>query len=294
MFSSRTLVKAPGRNFATLQQIQERIRAVTNIEKITKAMKMVSASKMKGDMNRLENGKDFAHQSVDMIFKCDTYMQRKSAPETTEPKELLVPISSDRGLCGAINSGVIREIKNYLEGKDESNAELFCIGDKGTSAAIRPFSSILVENVQNLNYPLNFAMSLAIGSRIIALSQDKDKVVIFYNEFISAIAFEIRRIELMSKKNFLESMKFQRLYEQKRPDASTANPALYELYIGSNLYHAQLQNAASEQSARMNAMENASSNAAELIEALQLEFNKARQAMITAELVEIISGASAV
>lgn len=185
-------------------------------------------------------------------------------------------------------------MKAYMENKDESKATLFCIGDKGTSASIRPFSNILVENVQNLDYPLNFAMSLAIGSRIISLSQDKDKIVIFYNEFVSAIAFNLKRIELMSKKNFLESMKFQRLYEQKRPDASTANPALYELYVASNLYHAQLQNAASEQSARMTAMENASSNAAELIDGLQLQFNKARQAMITAELVEIISGASAV
>ena len=240
MLTSRTLSKIPGRNFATLAQIQERIRAVSNIEKITKAMKMVSASKMKGDMNRLENGKEFAHQSVDMIFKCDTYMQRKSAPEVSDPKELIVPISSDRGLCGSINSGVIREVRNYLEDKDDSLTQLYIVGDKGTSAAIRPFSHLLIENVQNLSYPLNFATSLAIGSRVISLSQDKDKVVIFYNEFISAIAFDVKRIELMSKKNFLESMKFQRLYEQKRPDASTANPALFELYIASNLYHAQL------------------------------------------------------
>jgi F-type H+-transporting ATPase subunit gamma len=80
----------------------------------------------------------------------------------------------------------------------------------------------------------------------------------------------------------------------KRPDASTSNPALYDLYVASNLYHAQIQNAASEQSARMNAMENASKNAGEIIDHLTLEYNKARQARITMELVEIISGANAV
>ena len=88
-------------------------------------------------------------------------------------------------------------------------------------------------------------------------------------------------------------MKFARLYNQKNPDKNTSNPALYELYLTSNLWIALLNNAASEQSARMNAMENASKNAKEIVEKLNLEYNKARQARITMELVEIISGASA-
>ena len=98
----------------------------------------------------------------------------------------------------------------------------------------------------------------------------------------------------MSKSRFLESMRFQKLYELKLPDGWTSNPAMYELYIASNLFHARLQNAASEQSARMNAMENASSNAGDIIEQLQLEYNKARQAAITQELSEIVGGAAAV
>ena len=97
----------------------------------------------------------------------------------------------------------------------------------------------------------------------------------------------------MPKKRFLESMKFARLYNQTRPDKNTSNPSLYELYLTSNLWVAFLNNAASEMSARMNAMENASKNAQEIGEKLDLEFNKARQAKITMELCEIISGASA-
>ena len=141
---------------------------------------------------------------------------------------------------------------------------------------------------------MNFPVSMSIGSKIQELSQDKDKIVIFYNEFISAIQYECRRTELMSKAKFVENMKFQKLYDITIPDNRTSNHALYDLYVASNIYHAQLQNAASEQSARMNAMENASKNAGELIDVLQLEYNKARQARITMELVEIISGANAV
>jgi F-type H+-transporting ATPase subunit gamma len=223
-----------------------RIKAVTSIYKITKAMKMVSASKMKGDLARLDQGKDFAHQSVDMIFKCDTYMQRKLVPETSECRELIVPITSDRGLCGGINSGVIREIKAYLQTKNRKNIGLFVIGEKGAAASYRPFPDIFLENVQKMSHPVNFAMTMALGSKIQALSSDKDKIVIIYNRFKSAIQSELRRIEIMSKKRFMASMKFQKLYEMEVPDASTVNPALYDLYVASNLFHAQLQNAAAE------------------------------------------------
>ena len=100
-------------------------------------------------------------------------------------------------------------------------------------------------------------------------------------------------MELMPRKRFLDIMKFARLYNQTRPDKNTSNPALYELYLSSNLWIAVLNNAASEQSARMTAMENASKNAGEIVEKLNLQYNKARQARITMELCEIISGASA-
>lgn len=100
-------------------------------------------------------------------------------------------------------------------------------------------------------------------------------------------------MELLPQRRFLEAMKFAKLYNQTLPDKNTSNPALYELYLTSNLWVAFLNNAASEQSARMNAMENASKNAKEILDKLTLEYNKARQARITMELVEIISGASA-
>lgn len=125
------------------------------------------------------------------------------------------------------------------------------------------------------------------------MGEQSEKIVIFYNEFKSAISTIIRQMELLPRKRFLETLKFAKLYNQTRPDKNTSNPALYELYVTSNLWLAFLNNAASEQSARMNAMENASKNAKEILEGLTLKYNQARQARITMELVEIISGASA-
>jgi len=134
---------------------------------------------------------------------------------------------------------------------------------------------------------------MAMAVHITEASHSADKIVVFYNEFKSAISYQNRQMELMPRRKFLEAMQFARLYNQSLPDKNTSNTALYELYLTSNLWVAFLNNAASEQSARMNAMSNASKNALEIFDGLTLQYNKARQARITMELVEIISGASA-
>ena len=134
---------------------------------------------------------------------------------------------------------------------------------------------------------------MAMAVHITNLSQDADKIVVVYNEFKSAISYVQRHMELMPKKRFLETMQYAKLYNQTLPDKNTSNPALYDLYLTSNIWVAFLNNAASEQSARMQAMENASKNAGEILDKLTLKYNKPRQARITMELVEIISGASA-
>lgn len=136
-------------------------------------------------------------------------------------------------------------------------------------------------------------MVMAMAVHITEASHSADKIVVFYNEFKSAISYQNRQMELMPRRKFLEAMQFARLYNQSLPDKNTSNTALYELYLTSNLWVAFLNNAASEQSARMNAMSNASKNALEIFDGLTLQYNKARQARITMELVEIISGASA-
>jgi len=135
---------------------------------------------------------------------------------------------------------------------------------------------------------------MAISEHLVSASASHDKIVVFFNEYKSQISTIVRQMELLPRQRFLDTLKYGRLYSQKLPDKNTSNPALYELYVTSNLWVAFLNNSASEQSARMNAMENASKNASEILEALKIKYNKARQARITIELVEIISGASCV
>jgi len=213
--------------------------------------------------------------------------------EPHEPKELIVPITSDRGLCGAINSTIVREIKASMKTKNRSRVSIVSIGDKGAAALSRPFPDCLKTAITGIQVPYNYPTVMALAEYINQESEGTDKILIYYNQFVSAILSEIRTLELMPKKKFVDLMKFGHLYDQELPDKTTSNPALYELYLTSNLWVAILNNAASEQSARMNAMENASKNAKEIVHDLKLKYNKARQAKITMELCEIISGASA-
>jgi len=275
------------------KQVKLRMKSVTSIEKITKAMKMVAASKMRADLARLEAGKSFGYNSVNMMFKCDTYMQKRAPHEATNPSVFIVPITTDRGLCGGINSTIVREIKSMMPSLNRSSTKVFVIGEKGTMALIRHFPDLISNSVSDISHPLNYPSVMAVADQIKASSDKHDKILIIYNEFKSAISTIVRKMELIPKKRFTETFRYQKLYNLTRPDPSTAVPAIYDLYLSSNLYHALLNNAASEQSARMTAMENASKNAKEIIEKLRLVYNKARQARITMELVEIISGASA-
>lgn len=290
-----SLVQTAQCGFAANEKaIKMRIKAVQNIEKITKAMKMVAASKMKNDMDRLEKGKGFGTNSIDMIFKCDTYMQRKAPPAPAEPSEIIIPITTDKGLCGGINSGIVRATKEYLKDKNLSKTAIMVIGEKGSSAFVRPFPQCLIASISALPSPLNYPTCMSIADSIIKESANKDKIVIIYNEYKSVVSTTIRQLELIPKKRFLESMKFQRLYNMTRPDATTTVPALYDLYVSANIFTALLNNLASEQSARMTAMENASKNAGEIIQKLNLLYNQIRQTKITMELCEIIAGANAV
>ena len=269
------------------------MKSVNSIRKITKAMKMVSASKMKQDLLRLEKGKNYGVNAVDMIFKSDQFMQRKMGNEPNDPAIVLVPLTSDKGLCGAVNSSIVRDVKKMAPHLNRAKTQIFSVGEKGSVGFVRPFPDMLKTSISQIGAPYNYPTVMAMAVHITQMSKDADKVIIIYNEFKSAIQYICRHMELMPQRKFLETMNFAKLYDQSLPDKNTSNTALYELYLTSNLWVAFLNNAASEQSARMNAMENAQKNAKEILEGLTLKYNKARQARITNELCEIISGASA-
>ena len=289
MAASQFLIPTQHRNFgANEKALKMRMKSVNSIKKITKAMKMVATSKMKGDLRRLADGKDFGVGSVDTLFASDSYMKDRM-PVLSGGSELLVPITSDKGMCGSINSGIIRDMREYVAAKDRSRLAIMSIGDKGTVGLTRQFKDILKVGISEISTPYNYPTAMALGENIVRESETagSDKIVIFYNEFVSAIKTNIRHLELMTRKNFLLS--FGNMFRY-RMNKHSGVPALYDLYVSSNLWVALLNNAASEQSARMNAMENASKNAGEILDGLTLQYNKARQARITTELVEIISG----
>jgi F-type H+-transporting ATPase subunit gamma len=251
---------------------------------------------MRADLARLDSGRDFGFGAIDKVLKSDPYMTRKSQGLTVGGgKTVIVPITSDRGLCGGINSGIVREIRARLSNvPNRSLYSIVSIGEKGTSALARSFPDLLRASISEVCTPLNFPTVSSIAQQISTYATGCDKIIIHFNEFKSAIRYVPRDVELIPKEKFAQIMKFKRLYKPGSPDNNTTNPALYDLYLSSNFYNAYLNNMASEQSARMTAMENASKNAKEITEKLKLEYNKARQARITMELVEIISGASAV
>jgi len=268
---SAMLMPVPQRNFGVNEKaLKIRMKSVNSIRKITKAMKMVAASKMKGDLTRLDKGKHFGHNAVDMIFKSDGYLQRKQSEMPNDPVELLVPITSDKGLCGGTNSGIAREVRAYVGERNRAKISIFTIGDKGTVAFQRPMPDLLKVGVSEISTPYNYPTVMAISEHIVQQADSADKIVIFYNEFKSAISTVINRMELLPRQRFLDTMKYCKLYNMTLPDKNTASPALYELYLTSNLWVAFLNNAASEQSARMNAMENASKNAGEILDKLTL------------------------
>lgn len=283
---------------ANEKALKARIKSVSSIAKITKAMKMVSSSKMRLDLQRLENGRNFGHETIDKMLKSDSYMQKKiDSTSQNLNKTLYVPFTSDKGLCGGINSSIVREIRSIFKSigsQNVSNNGLYIIGDKGISGLSRAFGNNILRGVHDIQTPINFTTASSIAHDIITKSEGYDNIVLVYNSYKSAISSVITKTELITRDRFVSYLMYGKAYFMKNPDKKSCSPALHDLYIASNFYHAILNNLASEQSARMSAMENASKNAKEIVEKLLLEYNKARQARITMELVEIISGASAV
>ena len=214
MVSSQFLIPTQHRHFgANEKALKIRMKSVNSIKKLTKAMKMVAASKMKGDLNRLENGKNYGNNAIDMIFKSDLYMQRRAeASGSGEQKELLVPITSDKGMCGSINSGIYRNVRDYVATKNRANLQIFSIGMKGAQAMARPMPDLLTVNISEVKTPYNYPTVMALSEHIIQAGEQYDVIKVFYNEFKSAIKTIIRQMELMPRRRFMETMKYGRLY----------------------------------------------------------------------------------
>ena len=201
------------RGFAVNEKaVKIRMNSVKSIKQITGAMKMVSAAKMRGDLRRLDAGKNFGINAVEMMIKADGYMEKRRFRPAENPKELIVPVTSDKGLCGSTNSGVIRSLKHYVKNKDRTKLSFFTVGDKGTAGLARPFADCLIGGMTNVTAPFNYPTAMVISEAIMKHSTEADVIKVIYNEYVSAIATNVKYLELMPRHHFLNMFKFGKLY----------------------------------------------------------------------------------
>lgn len=267
------------------------MRSIANMKKITKAMKMVATAKFKKDMAVMEQGAPFG-TPVKKLF------QRLG--EEDKPGALtMVAVTSDKGLCGGVNSAVSKNVRNtILEEEAKGNAtKVMIMGAKGVAVMKRRIGDRFTYSFEELaKVPWSFTAASIIAERLIAVKPSRCKIV--SNKFKSMVAYDT----IAAHTTTLEEAKTMDKGEwSKAMDVYSFEPALYEVwddlqefYYGCCIFTAYLESAATETAQRMSAMENASKNAGEMYDKVSLMFNRARQAKITTELCEIISGASAV
>ena len=281
----------------SLLDLRRRIRAVKSTQQITKAMKTVSASKLRKAQERIMDARPFAQlmQSVlsDVAAQVDSAEHPLLAPPVTpEAPTLLFVITSDKGLCGGFNSSLLRQANAFRNKVDQSVA-MGLVGKKGRDFFVRRKVDVRFEEVNIFN-DLRYSHAEAMAAIVIDqyVSGKVSSVEILYNEFKSVIQQQVvvERLLPIPKTNLDSEGSADYLFE---PSADQILRDLLPRHIETQLFRALLESAAAEQAARMTAMDAASKNAGEMIDGLTLHMNKVRQAAITRELIEVVSGADA-
>eukprot|EP00121_Abeoforma_whisleri_P002223 Awhi_evm1s1991 len=271
------------RNMANLKEIAMRLKSIQSIQKITKSMKMVSAAKFSRAEREMKAGRAFA-SSVTALS------QQNNLVVTNDDNKgkLIVAMSSDRGLCGGIHSSISKYLRPVLDGDSES--KIVIVGDKVRGQLARKYADRFQFVVTEYGKkPPTFVEASSISTKILATPFTVGNVV--YNRFVSAISYEATDAPIFSSASLASN---EKLIGYQSGDEDGTYDAYQEFHLATSIYGAMIESAASEQSARMNAMENATKNAGEMIDKLALLYNRTRQAVITNELIEIISGAAAV
>ncbi|MCB9093294.1 MAG: ATP synthase F1 subunit gamma [Halobacteriovoraceae bacterium] len=283
---------------ANIKDLKKRIKSTKNTLKITSAMKLVSAAKLAKAQARIQGLKPYVREMENTVRAVSAIAEgyTHSFFKTTEnPHNILLVISADKGLCGAYNSGLAKKVKEYLKANGAENFKLYFIGKKVRELLEKDYpveKTFTFEKLEPTHQEIrNIANELAFQFR----SGEIGKVLIAHNEFISAISFEPSISQALPMT--LEAMEIEKYKEQfpfdfkYAPDAETIlNQLVPEVYANS-IQTAIFDAIAAEHGARMSAMENASTNSKEMIDSLTLKMNKLRQAAITTELIEVVSGA---
>ncbi len=290
----------------SLKDYRTRIASVKSTRKITSAMKMVAASKLKRAQEAAEASQPYAKAMAGMISRVAAGVHGDAGPKLlvgtgSNKKHLLVVISSDRGLCGGFNGNLVRFTRNevrrlHSEGKD---IEILCVGRKARDVLKREFASMMTDSITGLGGRgrLSFADALKVSDVILNKFNrgEYDVCSLVYNQFVSVLAQKPSTQQLipfvMAANENVAAGSSPYSFE---PEEDVILADLLPKNIGIQVFRALLDSAAGEQAARMTAMDNATRNAGDMIKNLSVKYNRARQAYITKELIEIISGAEAV
>jgi len=283
------------------REIQRRIRGIKSTQQITKAMEMVAAVKLNRVRLQAEHSRPYVERMQTMMCALCSSSYDFSDPlflEQSGEKILLVVVTSDRGLCGTFNVNVINAAKNFLEDKDKKNITLLTIGRKGNDALAR--MGYAVERY----HPVPWGPALNTELRLISLflmeafiAERFNKVYLLYSQFVNVLKYTPMLVQYLpipplppEEKKKLLRMSTDFIVE---PTFEAVANLLGSSYLETRLYHAVIESLASEYAARMVSMRNANDNADDVIRELSLTYNKARQATITKELIDIIGGVEA-
>jgi len=280
---------------ANLKDIRNRIKSVKSIQKVTKAMKMVAVSKMRRAQERMEQSRPYSNSLTEVIQHLLPDVDRDMLPllDVRDVKrKAFVVVSADRGLAGAFNTNLLKVAQQEIDAFGKENVDLFCIGKKARDHFKRREYNIITSHI-DFWAEMEYDSAMMIGRSIIDhfTSGTVDEIHVVYNYFINLAQQEVKsEVLLPLVYEDGEGLTQDRLYEPSKEELVSS---LIPRHLNVQIWKYLLESYASEQAARMLAMENASSNAQDMIKDLTLKFNKARQAAITTEMLEIISGAEA-
>ena len=288
---------------ASLDDLKKRISSVKSTQKITKAMKMVAAAKLRKAQENAEKGRPYSKKMNNIILNLSSGISDKeNAPKllsgTGEDKtHLCVVMTSDRGLCGGFNTNITKKAKQYFQKilKENKVLKIITVGSKGYDQLKRQYKENIVEKISFKDSKnINYFDADKVGKIIIDRFEKKefDVCTIFYNQFknvITQIPQEQQIIPLKASEAKKDTETGD-IYEFE-PEEDEILSNLLPKNISTQIFKAMLENSASEQGSRMTAMDNATRNAGEMVDKLTIQYNRSRQAAITKELIEIISGA---
>ncbi|MDC3028605.1 F0F1 ATP synthase subunit gamma [Candidatus Pelagibacter sp.] len=286
---------------ASLDDLKKRIASVKSTQKITKAMKMVAAAKLRKAQESAEKGRPYSEKMNNIILNLSNGISDKENTSKllsgtgNDKVHLCVVMTSDRGLCGGFNSNIIKKAKSYFskisaEGKE---LKIITVGSKGNDQLKRVYGEKIIENISfKESKNANYFDADKVGKMVIEKFEagEFDVCTIFYNQFKNVITQIPQAQQIVPLNNEEDEINSDESYEFE-PDEDEILSNLLPKNISTQIFKAMLENSASEQGSRMSAMDNATRNAGEMVDKLTIEYNRSRQAAITKELIEIISGA---